>query len=75
MGNHYWGRPSARRPEISTWPSHGNTFVGEAVERAKAAGEEKLECYPKSSKIGNAGVRQLASTRLSLVQVGENTVK
>lgn len=24
-------RASARQPEISTWPSHRNTFVGEAV--------------------------------------------
>lgn len=34
-------------------------------------GEEKLGCYPKTNKIGNAGVRKLASTRLSLVRVGQ----
>lgn len=30
---------------------------------------------PKTSKIGNAGVRELASTRLSLVKVDEDIVK
>ena len=57
---HLWGnagaRASARRPEISTWPSHRNNSVGEAVGRTKAAGEEKLGCYPR---LGSQGFTNL----------------
>lgn len=59
MGKHCWGRPSARRPEISTWPSHRNNLWGRLWGGTRQRAKRSLDTTQEPARLGMQGFANL----------------